>query len=130
MTGDETARHASDPHRPLVVRLADEQLARYNQGDLDGFCACYADDVVVLAADGRELHRGLDAFRESYRRLFEQFDEVRATVIGRLVCGPHSIELERWSRVRKDNAETVTGEVLVRYTERQGKIAVAQFFGP
>ena len=55
---------------PTVVRLATDQLAAYNAADLDAFCACYHEDVVVLDDDGSESLRGAEAFRARYAPMF------------------------------------------------------------
>jgi len=108
-----------------VAELATAQLVAYNAADLDGFCACYHSDVVVLDADGKVTLKGKDAFRERYQPMFDQ-GQFGATVDGRLVVGPHCVEREHYSRVGV-SGETVSGSVLVRYTERDGAIALVQF---
>lgn len=108
-----------------VVDLAIAQLVAYNAADLDGFCACYHPDVVVLDADGEISVQGKDAFRERYRPMFER-GQFGATVDGRLEVGSHCVEREHYSRVGADG-ETVQGSLLVRYTERDGALAVVQF---
>jgi len=110
-----------------VVSLAERQLLAYNAADLDAFCACYADDVVVLDERGRELVNGLAAFRVRYEELFAACREVHADVDGRVACGRHCVDREYWSRVRRDTGERMAGEVLVRYTERDGVIAIVEF---
>ena len=115
--------------RPAIAQLADEQLRCYNRADLDGFCACYAEDVLVVGAAGNVIYRGMPEFRRRYADLFEKFRNVRAEVLGRLVCGPHAVEYERWSRITADTHETQTGELLVRYSERDQRIAVVEFLG-
>jgi hypothetical protein len=106
--------------------LAAAQLAAYNAKDLDAFCACYSDDVSVLDADGQTTLLGQAAFRARYDGLFGGWQDVGATVDQRLVLEPHVVDDERWWRRRGD--EAASGRVLVRYTARDGKIAVVQFF--
>lgn len=110
-----------------VRRLAERQLAAYNVADVDAFCACYAPDVSVLDADGRETLRGLAAFRQRYERLFAEWTDVRAEVTSRVACGDHAVDHERWSRVDRASGQRREGELLVRYTARDGLIAVVQF---
>ncbi len=113
---------------PLISRLASAQLAAYNDADLDRFCACYAADVVVLSESGDVEVTGISAFRERYAALFARgATAFGASVDQRVISGRHIVEREQYFRV--DNAGSrIEGEVLVRYTERDGKIAVAQFF--
>jgi hypothetical protein len=110
---------------PLVVQLAIRQLDAYNAADLDAFCACYHDDVSVLDADGAETVRGNTAFRERYRGKFEG-GNFGASVDHRMSVGSHAVDSERYWFVDAEGAR-VEGDVLVRYTERDGTIAVVQF---
>ena len=61
-----------------VQVLAAQQLEAYNASDIDGFCACYHEDVVVLD-DRTEKLRGIQAFREQYQTLFEKWQFVFTT---------------------------------------------------
>ena len=65
---------------PTVVRLATDQLTAYNAADLDAFCACYHEDVVVLDDDGSESLRGAEAFRARYAPMF-----ARGGFVGQLI---------------------------------------------
>lgn len=112
---------------PACAELAARQLAAYNAHDLDAFCACYADDVRVLDHDGNVTLEGAAAFRERYGALFSQW-EVGAAVDTRVVAEPHVVDDERWWRTPKGGGERLIGHVLVRYTARDGRIVVAQFF--
>jgi uncharacterized protein (TIGR02246 family) len=109
-----------------VRALADRQLVAYNANDLDAFCACYHQDVVVLDADGAVTLRGMDAFRERYSGLFANH-VASAEVDARITLPPHLVERERWRRVARADGTTSEGTVLVRYTARDGRIAVVQF---
>ena len=109
----------------LIVELAVRQLAAYNASDLDAFCGCYHDDVVVMNQDERQLE-GSEAFRERYRDVFERW-EFGADVSERIELGPHCIDHERWWRVNPDSGENTEGIVLVRYTLRDDKIGWVQF---
>ncbi len=120
---DADARHES------VIELAERQLRAYNRADIDAFCDCYADDVVVLDENGAPTMRGMAEFRPRYGKLFETRSEIHGHITGRVVTLPHLVEHEHWSRIAPDGTPE-GGEVLVRYTERDGKIAVVQFFKP
>ena len=111
----------------LVVQLAKRQLDAYNAADLDAFCACYHAEVTVLDAGGVVTVTGIDAFRARYAGLFRDFTDVHAEVDARLALGTHVVEREQWSRRNRTSEEVTRGSVLVRYTEREGTIAVAQF---
>ncbi len=108
------------PGNELIAKLATDQLAAYNRADLDAFCACYHPDVRVFNGD-EEKPRGIEAFRSRYAEMFAK-GGFSATVPKRITLGDHCVDLEHWSR---DNGKR--GEVLVRYTERDGLIGVVQF---
>jgi hypothetical protein len=103
-----------------IAELAAAQLVAYNAADIDAFCACYHDEVVVLDGEVEQL-RGLEAFRERYVALFATTG-FGARVPQRLAAGPHCVDLEVYWR-----ADGVEREVLVRYTERDGRIGLVQF---
>jgi hypothetical protein len=109
----------------LVEELAQNQLEAYNLSDLDAFCTCYHADVLVLD-DLEETVRGLKAFRTRYDALFEKW-QFGAAVPSRLISGSHCVDYETWWRIDPESGERSEGEVLVRYTEKEGKIAIVQF---
>ena len=111
--------------KPWVLELAEAQLSAYNRRDLDAFCACYHDEVVVLDEAGEATMRGIEAFRDAYGRLFEGH-ELKAWICERVCLSPHVVEKERWWR-RAEDGTVREGEVLVRYTEREGRIAIVEF---
>ena len=112
---------------PLVVELSRRQLDAYNRGDLDAFCACYHDAIRVLEPDGTVRIDGMSAFRARYAGLFRDYADVSATVAERMTLGAHVVEREHWSRRERATGTVTSGEVLVRYTERDGAIALAEF---
>lgn len=112
---------------PDVATLATAQLVAYNAADIDAFCACYHEDVVVLDPTGTPTLSGMAAFRERYGALFRDYAPA-ATVSGRLVLGPHLVEREAWSRTHRTTGDVASGEVLVRYTEADGKLRWVEFF--
>ena len=110
-----------------VETLARRQLEAYNAADLDTFCACYADDVRVLDADGAELSRGMEAFRARYAPLFAT-RSFGGEVDTRVAVGVHCVDHERWWRTDPATGVRSEGEVLVRYREDGGRIGEVQFF--
>ncbi len=109
----------------VAVELAARQLDAYNAGDLDAFCRCYHAEVEVWN-DREPACRGIDAFRARYRDLFERW-AFGATVSERVALGDHAVDLEHWWRVNPETGERTEGDLLVRYTVREGLIGVAQF---
>ena len=133
-TSGEALRRGMPPsapeEEPEVVALARRQLAAYNAADLDAFCACYHPVVRVLEADGTVRSEGMEAFRARYAGLFEAYRDVRAEVDARLTLGPHVVEREAWTRTHRGTGERSDGQVLVRYTARDGTIALVEFLTP
>ncbi len=115
------------PDEPSVLALSRRQLAAYNRADLEAFCDCYHADVCVLDATGQRTLEGIDAFRARYGAMFASHRDVAATVSERIVLGPHCVERERWSRVALDTGARSEGEVLVRYTEHEGRLRWVEF---
>lgn len=113
---------------PTAAELADAQLRAYNAADLDDFCACYHPDVVVLDATGARTIEGMAAFRERYGALFRDYAPA-ATVDARIALGAHVVEREQWARTHRETGARSEGEVLVRYTEVDGRIRWVEFFG-
>jgi uncharacterized protein (TIGR02246 family) len=115
---------------PLVLALSRRQLEAYNRQDLEAFAACFHAEVLVLGEDGTVVHRGIDAFRRAYGAMFDAHREVQASVDQRIVLGEHVVELEHWSRVHAATGARSSGTVIVRYTERDGAIAVVELLRP
>lgn len=109
-----------------VTELAAAQLDAYNRADVDAFCLCHSDDVRVLDETGAATIEGAPAFRARYASLFAEHRDVRAEVLVRLPLGRHCVDHERWSRVHRATGVSTSGEVLVRYTERDGRIAIVE----
>jgi hypothetical protein len=103
--------------------IAQGQLEAYNRQDLDGHCAFYADDVVVADLNGAETSHGIAAYRARYEKLFAEFPENRADVVGRIVVGDTVVDHERVAR--KPGGDTF--DVAAIYTIRGGKIARVDF---
>lgn len=112
--------------KATVLDLSAAQLAAYNRADIDAFCACFHPEVTVLDGEGTVTIAGMAAFRERYGTLFRDQATV-ATVDARVHLGPHVVEREQWSRTHRVTGEVASGEVLVRYTEADGKLRWVEF---
>jgi len=71
------------------------QVQAYNARDLEGFLACYAEDVVIEDAEGKALMRGLQAMRSRYGLLFTDSPEPHAEIVTRIRVGRYVID-EEW----------------------------------
>ena len=108
-----------------IVALATQQLAAYNDSNLDAFVACYHADVRVLNGDEVTI-RGQADFRAQYQNLFESW-AFGAEVPERIHYAAHCVDLERWWRTDPESGLRSEGVVLVRYEERDGLIGTVQF---
>lgn len=109
-----------------IESLAQRQLDAYNASDLDAFVACYHPEVEVLEGEQKTV-TGRDQFRERYADLFSGARHFGAEVSQRLIEGPHCVDHEQWWRLDPATGERESGSLLVRYTARDGLIAVVQF---
>ncbi len=109
-----------------VTELAIAQLAAYNAHDLDAFCACYHEHVRVISETGEVLLEGKQAFRQQYEPMFSRRN-FGATVLERIVLAEHCVEREAWWKKEPSTEQILRGEVLVRYTENDAKIATVVF---
>jgi hypothetical protein len=75
-----------------VEAIVQRQVEAYNAGDLDAFCACYDEDVVVVDAEGTEVVRGMLPLRVMYRRVF--LEGHSSEVVSRLVVGSWVVDHE------------------------------------
>lgn len=108
----------------VICALAARQLAAYNASDLDGFVACFHPDVKLFVGE-EEVCRGREAFRQHYRRLFEEFT-FGGEVPTRLDTGDHCVDLEHWWRVHDETGARDQGTALVHYQARDGLIGLAR----
>ncbi|QEG24096.1 nuclear transport factor 2 family protein [Mariniblastus fucicola] len=111
---------ADEAEQSVITTLAIKQLDAYNRADLDGFCACYHADVRVFDGE-EEKPPGIEAFRARYAKMFSK-GGFGASVPTRVSLGKHCVDLEHWWRESGKR-----GEVLVRYTEKDGLIGTVQF---
>lgn len=109
-----------------IVRLAKKQLDAYNRADLEAFCACYHQEIVVYDEQGQVSLKGAQAFRARYASLFEQ-GHFGAEVPERLAVGEHCVDREFYWREALPNREAAKGEVLVRYRLKEALIGEVQF---
>lgn len=102
------------------------QAAAYNARDLDGFAACYADDVVMTDLSGKNpVISGQAALRKTFAYLGKPKAGAGVTIVERIVNGPVVIDKER------PEGKTAAGEPLpdlvATYEVRAGKIVHAWF---
>jgi hypothetical protein len=82
---------AREPAGDAVER----QVRAYNEGDLEEFVACYAEDVVFEDGDGIALMSGRSAMRERYGRLFARAPSLHGEIVTRIRIGSYVVDEER-----------------------------------
>ena len=109
--------------KPSNVDIVQAQLEAYNAQDLDGYCAFFAEDVVVADLNGAVTTRGLEAYRTRYDGVFKQFPQNKAELLNRIVVGSTVIDHEKV--VRAPGGDSF--EVIAIYTLADGKVARVDF---
>ncbi len=70
------------------------QIDSYNNRDLDGFCAWYAQDIKITDLGTEEvLVDGMEALRKRYTARFEN-PGLHATILNRIAIGPYVTDHE------------------------------------
>jgi len=64
------------------------QVRAWNEGDLEAFLACFAEDVVVEDADGNVQSMGRDALRTTYGQLLVDQPDREYEIVTRIRVGP------------------------------------------
>jgi len=106
--------------------LIERQLLAYNRQDLDGHCACFAQDVTVSNLGEAPNLTGAEAYRSRYAGLFAQFPQNRATVVNRIVVGAWAVDHERVERI-PNAADPAPFDVLALYHVKDGRIGSVRF---
>lgn len=105
-----------------IAAIVEQQLQMYNKHDLDGFCASYADDIVIHNISAAEpLLSGKPALRARYAERFANPD-LHATITGRMICGDYVVDHELVSGL--PDGEIRVGVV---YLVREGLIQAVWF---
>ena len=103
--------------------VAEAQLEAYNAQDLDGHCACFADNIVVADLNGAVTISGIAAYRAKYEQVFADFPQNHAELLNRVVVGNHVIDQERVKR----SPDADPFEVAAIYTIADAKIVRVDF---
>ncbi len=79
----------------LNRKTVETQLKCYNARDLEGFCACYHSEVIVeWIVSGRQISKGMDAFKAKYQKLFASSPALHCEVKHRSYVGETIIDEE------------------------------------
>lgn len=103
--------------------LVQRQLDTYNVQDLEGFLACYADDVVIADFNGAISSQGLAALRKRYADMFAANPKNHARLVNRIVVGNVVVDHEDVRR----SPDAAPFQVAAIYTIKDAKIARVDF---
>jgi hypothetical protein len=104
--------------------VAQRQLEAYNAHDLDAFVACYAADIRIFRMpSAAPTLRGIQAFRDHYKKHRFTNASLHAEVLERIVMGNKVVDHERVSGLGEQPIE-----VLVVYEIEEGLIHRAWFY--
>ena len=73
----------------------DVQLVTYNAQDLDAYCACFAESVLIEDGAGTVISRGKAAMRDNYARMFAAYPDNHCEVLHRIEIGCYIVDHER-----------------------------------
>ena len=116
------ASAAHEASSPAIA--AERQLAAYNARDLDGFAACFTEDVEVYTFPGELILKGRAAFRTKYVERFKS-EGLHAVAVHRTVVGDRVIDHERVWLEGPTKSDPI--DLVVIYTVRDGLIARVDF---
>lgn len=105
------------------AEIVQRQLDTYNAQDIDGFCACFAEDVELAGFNGPVTNVGQASLRERYSGLFTHFPQNHAKVLHRAVIGNVVVDHEEITR----EPGQAPFYVVAIYTIAHGQIARADF---
>ncbi|MEO1486711.1 MAG: nuclear transport factor 2 family protein [Bacteroidota bacterium] len=80
---------------PDYTYVVDRQVETYNARDLDGFAACYSEDVVVQEFPQSILYQGRETMKKNYKQFFRKTQNTSVEVIQRIAIGPYVIDKEK-----------------------------------
>tara|TARA_R110001606_G_C15317379_1_gene644288 strand:- start:106 stop:1281 length:1176 start_codon:yes stop_codon:yes gene_type:complete len=101
--------------------LAEEQLAGYNNRDIDAFLKPYAKNVKVYRFPNNLNYEGLDIMRERYASFFEQTEDLHCKILKRIVYKDKVIDHELVT------ANGNTFKAVAIYEMKNGKIVSVTF---
>ena len=98
-----------------------EQLAAYNERDLERFLACYAADTVIEDGQGQVLMEGVAQMRERYGRLFAASPDLHCQIRNHMAVGSYQID-EEYITGLNNGQDIVEVDAIVIYRVEDGQI--------
>ncbi len=105
---------------PLTM-IVDQQVETFNKAELDGFAACFSEDVLVQNFPTDTMYVGNAKLKASYERYFAKNSNTKVEVVKRILMGAYVIDEEK---VKVDDKTYHQAAV---YKIENGKIAEMTF---
>jgi hypothetical protein len=80
-----------------IEAIVQQQLEAYNERDIEGFMATYADDITLYNYPNQLTAQGKDQMRTAYTNLFKNTPDLNAIIKNRIVIGNKVIDEEEVS---------------------------------
>lgn len=79
----------------LAEQAASQQLAAYNERDIEAFLSCYTDDVELCdLISGEAFCKGIFEMRAIYGAMFNRCPDLHCKLVKRIICGNIAIDEE------------------------------------
>ncbi len=92
----------------MPLTIVEKQLEAYNSRNIDLFCSCFAEDIVVRYLGNHDpIMTGMEQFRARYNELFEKYPELHAKIINRMILGSTVIDQEEVTGTSSDLVEAI-----------------------
>lgn len=112
-----------------ATQLADEQLAGYNNRDMDAFLLPYSDSVKVFYNLKEFAYQGKDKMRENYNDWFGSLTYLNCKIVNRIASGNTVIDHEELT-FKRANGQEGKSEAMAIYKISNGKIQEVYFTKP
>lgn len=110
-------------------RLVDQQLAAYNQQDLEGFLEPFSDEIKVYDDLSRYNVTEKETMRTNYKLWFDSVETLHCRILNRISAGNIIIDYEEVTYSKVGHAETVLRAIAI-YRISNGKISEVSFIRP
>lgn len=121
-SAEETLKLIADKQAE-AASLVDQQLAGYNERDIDKFLAPYSDEVEVYTFPNTLKYKGKENLRESYEGSFARLVNRKATITERIVYGSNVVDHEEITGLPNN----FTAHAVVLYVIENNKIDKVYF---
>jgi len=102
---------AADPKIVSPADIVQKHIVPYNNGDLDAFVNCFAEDILIRNFPNKVMTEGREEMKESYRKFMQENTGLHVEVIKRMVLGNYVIDEEMATVSGKSHRQVTIYEV-------------------